>query len=125
MPSNFFDESEEQSAIKKAIVSKYFMAWAQVIIPSAEKHDNRIAYIDLFCGPDRYKDGTESTPIQILKAAAGHPKLSQMLVTMFNDLDHDNVASLQSATSLALKVLPTSRVSYDGNSRPPQPNCKA
>ena len=63
MPSNFFDESEEQSAIKTAIVSKYFMAWAQVIIPSAEKHDNRIAYIDLFCGPGRYKDGTESTPI--------------------------------------------------------------
>jgi hypothetical protein len=80
-----------------------------------------------------------------------------MLVTMFNDLDHDNVASLQSAIclasilpftqeffdgaepppstlfdcpflfegDLALKILPTSRVSYDENSRPPQPNCEA
>jgi three-Cys-motif partner protein len=97
MPSNFFDESEEQSAIKTAIVSKYFMAWAQVIIPSVEKRSNRIAYIDLFCGPGRYKDGTESTPIQILQVAARHPKLSQMLVTLFNDLDHENVASLQAA----------------------------
>jgi three-Cys-motif partner protein len=97
MPSNFFDESEEQSAIKTAIVSKYFMAWAKVIIPSAEKRDNRIAYIDLFCGPGRYKDGIDSTPIQILRAAAGHPKLSQMLVTMFNDLDQENAASLQAA----------------------------
>ena len=34
MPSNFFDESEEQSAIKTAIVSKYFMAWAQVLADS-------------------------------------------------------------------------------------------
>jgi three-Cys-motif partner protein len=31
------------------------------------------------------------------QAAARHPKLSQMLVTMFNDLDHKNVASLQAA----------------------------
>jgi three-Cys-motif partner protein len=104
MPSDFFDEAVEQSAIKTAIVSKYFRAWAQVIIPSVEKRDNRIAYIDLFCGPGRYKDGTNSTPIQILRAAARHPKLSQMLVTMFNDLDHENVASLQATIEATPEV---------------------
>ncbi|MCD6495523.1 three-Cys-motif partner protein TcmP, partial [Candidatus Bipolaricaulota bacterium] len=59
---NFFDESEDQSKIKSAIVSKYFWAWAKVIIPTAKKYSNRIAYIDLFAGPGRYRDGTKSTP---------------------------------------------------------------
>jgi three-Cys-motif partner protein len=52
-------------------------------------------YIDLFCGPGRYEDGTESTPIQILRSAANHPDLCNMLVTMFNDKDEENVQRLQ------------------------------
>ena len=60
---HFFDETTEQSAIKAKILSDYFWAWAKVIIPTAKKSPrNRIAYIDLFAGPGRYKDGTKSTP---------------------------------------------------------------
>ena len=53
MPTeSFFTESSEQSMVKTAIVSKYFWAWAKVIIPSVKKFGSgKIAYIDLFCGP--------------------------------------------------------------------------
>ena len=66
MSSNsFFDEFHEQSQVKAAIVAKYFWAWAKVIIPSQKRRGNKIAYIDLFAGPGRYKDGTRSTQLLI------------------------------------------------------------
>jgi three-Cys-motif partner protein len=103
MPTDhFFDESREQSIIKTAIVSKYFWAWAKVIMPTAKKSPGRIAYIDLFAGPGRYKDGTKSTPVVILEKAIQDADMRQMLVTMFNDKDEDNSRSLEKA----IKELP-------------------
>jgi three-Cys-motif partner protein len=93
----FFDETTEQSAIKTEIVSKYFWAWAKVIIPNAKKSAGRIAYIDLFAGPGRYKDGTISTPLLVLQKAIQDVELRQMLVTIFNDKDQNNSQSLQKA----------------------------
>lgn len=46
----FFSESKEQSIVKTTIVSKYFHAWAKVIIGAQKKRasytptENRIAY---------------------------------------------------------------------------------
>jgi three-Cys-motif partner protein len=94
---HFFDETTEQSAVKTAIVWKYFWAWAKVIMPTAKKSPGRIAYIDLFAGPGRYKDGTKSTPLLILEKAIENPDMCQMLVTMFNDKDDDNSRSLEKA----------------------------
>ncbi len=94
---NFFDESTEQSQIKARIVAKYFWAWAKVIIPTAKKQNNRIAYINLFAGPGRYKDGTISTPLMVLGRAIADRDMSQMLVTHFNDGNGDNASSLQKA----------------------------
>jgi three-Cys-motif partner protein len=94
----FFDETTEQSAIKAKIVSKYFWAWAKVIIPTVKKsRRNRIAYIDLFAGPGRYKDGTKSTPLLVLEKAIQDPYMSEMLVTIFNDKNEDHSYSLQQA----------------------------
>ncbi len=95
--TSFFDESREQSQIKSRIVAKYFWAWAKVIIPSAKTHGNRIAYIDLFAGPGRYKDGTVSTPILVLEKAIADPDMTKMLVTIFNDKDKENASSLKEA----------------------------
>lgn len=97
MDQSFFDESREQSIIKARIIAKYFWAWAKVIIPTAKQHDNRIAYIDLFAGPGRYKDGTISTPLKILEQAIADPDMSQMLVTLFNDKDAINAGKLEKA----------------------------
>jgi three-Cys-motif partner protein len=94
---SFFDESTEQSAVKTAIVSKYFWAWAKVIIPSAKRGGDRIAYLDLFAGPGRYKDGTKSTPLLILEQAIRDPNMREMLVTIFNDKDERQVRDLERA----------------------------
>lgn len=93
----FFDEAREQSLVKTAIVSKYFWAWAKVIIPTAKKLGGRIAYIDLFAGPGRYKDGTRSTPLLVLEQAIKDDDMRQMLVTIFNDADTSNTQSLENA----------------------------
>ncbi|NEP00640.1 MAG: three-Cys-motif partner protein TcmP [Symploca sp. SIO2E9] len=95
--SSFFDESREQSLVKAEIVAKYFWAWAKVIIPQAKKGQTNIAYVDLFSGPGRYKDGSKSTPLLILERAIDEPDMREMLVTVFNDKDSDNTQSLRHA----------------------------
>jgi three-Cys-motif partner protein len=111
----FFDETTEQSAIKAKIISHYFWAWAKVIIPTAKKsRRNRIAYIDLFAGPGRYKDGTKSTPLLVLDKAIQDPDMCEMLVTVFNDKNEDHSYSLQQAIDALpgiekLKYRPTVR----------------
>ena len=93
----FFAERTDQSAVKARIVEKYFSAWANVIMPTASSHgEGKIAYIDLYAGPGRYKDGAASTPLLVLEKAIEHPKISQMLVTFFNDADKNLTDSLQS-----------------------------
>ncbi len=95
--TSFFDETKEQSLVKATIIAKYFWAWAKVIMPTLRGQDARIAYLDLFAGPGRYKDGMKSTPLLILEKAIEDPGLSQTLVTIFNDKDDENCRSLENA----------------------------
>lgn len=98
MTEDFFDEQVEQSQVKTAIVTKYFTSWANVICGHLKtKPDKRIAYIDLFAGPGRYKDGAKSTPLVILETAIADPTLRDNLVTMFNDKESANTSSLVAA----------------------------
>lgn len=100
--ANFFDESLEQSRIKAQIVSKYFWVWAKIIsstLKIRKVNSPRIAYIDLFAGPGRYKDQTKSTPILILEQALSDPDMQQMLVTLFNDYDSNNTQTLEQSIS--------------------------
>ena len=101
--NRFFNESRDQSKVKSAIVSKYFDAWAQVMIGVQDRYNrqrgSKIAYIDLFAGPGRYEDGTVSTPVLILQKAIGNEKMRQRLVTIFNDKDEANTNSLEKAIS--------------------------
>lgn len=91
----FFNDSREQSAIKSAIVAKYFWAWAKVIIPTMKMRGGKIAYVDLFAGPGRYKDGTKSTPLLILESALADSDMPSMLMAVFNDKDPENASSLE------------------------------
>jgi three-Cys-motif partner protein len=97
MTTKFFRDAKEQSMVKTIIVEKYFDAWSKVIIPTAKKREDKIAYIDLFAGPGRYDDGTKSTPIKVLEKAIANPDLRRMLITLFNDLNSDNTRSLERA----------------------------
>jgi len=95
---HFFEVSREQSAVKSAIVSKYFWSWARVMMSQAQRSpDPQIAYLDLFAGPGRYSDGTKSTPLLILEKAIQDEKMCRLLVTIFNDKDDNNFHELQAA----------------------------
>jgi len=93
----FFSEQAEQSQVKTAIVTKYFWAWANVMLGhlSRSKQKPRIAYIDLFAGPGRYEDGKKSTPLLILEQAIAEEKCRKSLVTVFNDGENENTSTLK------------------------------
>jgi three-Cys-motif partner protein len=72
---SFFDEPTEASVKKHRIVSKYFGGWANIILPQTLTREGKIMYVDLFCGPGRYKDGTVSTPLLVLDHVINSSKL--------------------------------------------------
>ena len=95
--SSFFYQSKKRSQVKARIVGKYFWSWAKVVIPWAKKSKNKIGYVDLFSGPGRYEDGTESTPILVLKRAVEDNDIRNMLVSVFNDMNSKHVQNLRDA----------------------------
>jgi len=98
--NQFFTEQREQSIIKARIVSKYFSAWASVILATQKRYPNylqQMAYIDLFAGPGRYDNHSKSTPLMVLETILGNPDLASRMITMFNDKDTKNVESLKTA----------------------------
>lgn len=100
--NSFFEEQKEQSLVKSTIVAKYFDAWSKVIISVQKRyphHTQKIAYIDLFAGPGRYKDGTQSTPLKILTNAIQKSDLRERLVSIFNDKDENNSKALEETIS--------------------------
>jgi len=102
MNNEFFQEQREQSLIKARIVSKYFTAWASVILATQKKYpnrDQRMSYVDLFAGPGRYDDQSKSTPLLVLETILNNPELTNRMLTMFNDKDLENIESLKLAIS--------------------------
>lgn len=98
MSENFFDEQTEQSQIKSALVADYFPAFMRIIGSAQNTYGgDRIAYIDLFAGPGRYKDGAKSTPVLIVEKAIADEDMRNRLVAVFNDKDEGNVRSLETA----------------------------
>jgi three-Cys-motif partner protein len=93
-----FDAKSEQSRAKSEIVAKYFRAWTRVITSVAKRGRNhRIAYIDLFAGPGRYKDDSKSTALLVLEQAIADPDFCQMLIFFLNDKDSDKTHALKAA----------------------------
>ena len=58
---NFFDSQKEKSKIKVHIVTEFFKTYFSIINHTG--FSDEIYYIDLFCGPGKYNDGTKSTPL--------------------------------------------------------------
>ncbi len=94
----FFESPTESSQVKILVVTKYFQAWANVML-SVIKRSTRgakvLGYLDLFAGPGKYEDGSLSTPIEVLKHAIGHDELKDRLVCVFNDRDPGHVEQLK------------------------------
>lgn len=116
MTEKFFEERGDQSAVKAEIVQKYFAAWANIVLPTSQKYgEGKIAYIDLYAGPGRYKDGAASTPLLVLQKAIKDAKICGSLVALFNDMNQNNSATLQAE----IQALPgVEKLKY-----PPVVNC--
>ena len=71
---NFFEEQTEKSAIKSAIVKKFFSAYIRIISNGIRNRCKLIYYVDLFSGPGRYDNGDSSTPLHILEAISLYEK---------------------------------------------------
>ena len=82
---NFFDYPKEKSKIKVYIVTEFFKTYFSIINNSG--FSNKIYYIDLFCGPGIYNDGTRSTPLVLLDIVESFEKddIRNKLVMLFND----------------------------------------
>ncbi|WP_039944450.1 three-Cys-motif partner protein TcmP [Thermicanus aegyptius] len=93
--SDFFEEITESSEVKSEIVRKYFGAWANIM----KSRSTKMVYIDLFSGPGRYKDGSESTPLKILKQIIQNPALREKMVTIFNDKKESYAKNLMNEIS--------------------------
>lgn len=98
-PDDFFNEPQRlASKIKTDIVVRYFKPWLDIMT----KRSLRVGYVDLFCGPGKFKDesGTEfpSTPLLILDRVLEWPDfLTLNLYLHFNDADPKHAASLRAA----------------------------
>ena len=65
----FFEEQSDESEVKSRIVEKYFDAWSRILLPTVKKQNRTLAYVDLYAGPGRYRDGSASTPLLVLQRA--------------------------------------------------------
>lgn len=90
----FFEIQQPPSKVKSLIASQYFKAWAMVMTGTKSKESN-VGYIDLFAGPGKFEDGSESTPILILKDAIGTDRIKHSLWSYFNDRDQGSIDSLR------------------------------
>jgi three-Cys-motif partner protein len=92
MVENFFKSQTPASALKSGIVVKYILAWGTVVAPSAGDH---LVYFEPFCGKGKYDDGSESTPLLVLRAAASHRQLRRKLITIFRDIEEEHCRVLK------------------------------
>lgn len=118
MSGQFFQEQREQSLIKARIVSKYFSAWANVILATQKRHPEqvqRMAYVDLFAGPGRYDDQSKSTPLLVLEMILANPDLTNRTITLFNDRDVASIGSLKNSINklVGIEKLKYSPVFYN------------
>ena len=66
-----------------------------MVMTGTKSKESDVGYIDLFAGPGKFEDGSESTPILILKDAIGVERIKHSLWSFFNDRDQHNIDSLR------------------------------
>lgn len=92
---SFFDAQRTASAVKSKIVVDYFTAWANIM--KTKTRSGKIGYFDFFSGPGVYDDGTESTPLQIMRKVLADERLRKITLTLFEDKDPEAAQSLSKA----------------------------
>lgn len=98
----FFEKQTGQSEIKSKIVANYFIIWVKVM--AQVKTNTKIGYIDLFSGPGIYRDGSDSTPLIILKKVVADPVIADKLQCYFNDINKGNIEKLKKTVSSTIDI---------------------
>lgn len=93
MKNDFYENADDRNIIKSKIVAEYFWIWAKII--SNQKNVKIIGYVDLFCGPGQFDDGSLSTPLLILQKAISDDNIRQKFVCIFNDKNNSYVDKLK------------------------------
>jgi three-Cys-motif partner protein len=85
---------EQHTKAKHEILERYLDAW----FPILAKFNQRIIYLDRFCGPGRYKGGEDGSPIIAIKKALNHfEKLKDREISfIFIDERKDRIDHLKS-----------------------------
>ncbi|WP_265823544.1 three-Cys-motif partner protein TcmP [Geovibrio ferrireducens] len=82
----FFEEQSANSRLKTKLVTEYFKTWVSIMTMNARnKGLTRLHYVDLYAGKGVYKDGTPSTPIQILDILLNDNNINQFINLTFNE----------------------------------------
>ena len=95
---NFFAVQKTKSKIKTIIVTEFLKAYFPIINSKFKKD---IWYIDLFCGPGCYEDGSKSTPVVLLDVIGTFTDdaVCNRLHIVFNDRNADYISKLKSNIS--------------------------
>lgn len=93
-PTQSIWDIEKHTKAKHEILERYLDAW----FPILAKYNQRIIYLDGFCGPGRYKGGEDGSPIIAIKKALSHfGKLKDREISfIFIDERKDRIEHLQS-----------------------------
>ena len=91
---NFFAVQKEESRVRTLIVTEFFKAYFPIINATFQRD---IWYIDLFCGPGCYEDGSASTPIKLLDVIDSFKDdaVRARLKIVFNDHNKDYTEKLR------------------------------
>jgi len=89
---------EPHTLAKHEILKRYLDAW----FPILAKYNERIVYLDGFCGPGRYKGGEDGSPIIAIKQALKHfDRLENREIKfIFVDERQDRIEHLRNEISL-------------------------
>jgi three-Cys-motif partner protein len=88
---NFFEVQTPESRAKTGIVVDHFAAWQNII---GSRSDGELAYLDLYAGPGRFEDGTDSTPPIIVRKMI-ESKFASRFRVVFNEKEPAYAADLQ------------------------------
>jgi three-Cys-motif partner protein len=86
-PLRFFKHQTSLSRTKAEIVAKFVDAWANALLGFQQRRGfvQDVAYVDLFCGPGQYLDGSESTPLLVLRKLGTRARTRDCVRTFFSD----------------------------------------
>ncbi len=94
--SDFFESQSERSRIKSEIVKGYWSFYLTFMASKIKSGSvGGIGFFDLFCGKGVYDDGSESTPIKVIKSVIEKGIDKKKLVMVFADAEEDVVSEFE------------------------------